>query len=257
MDKDSAKAKSSGDGVGASTVRRSCELLEAAVSSADPRGLAELTQVSGLNKSTTYRLLRTFEDANFLRRTRGRAGYTVGPKLIGMAATIMHNLGVHQASYPSLDRLAAEVRETTSLSIRSGDCRVVVAGAQDHSYALRRNLVLGEVRPLHTGCAATAILAFVEDSERQDVVTRLVGPERRAEVFERLAVVRTDGYSVSIGESHPGIAGVAVPVFLDSEVFGSVTCAGPVDRWTRDRMIGAVERMQHAAAELAAELRAE
>jgi IclR family acetate operon transcriptional repressor len=237
---------------GAATARRACEMLECVVAPGSAKSLDKLSQMTGFNRSTAYRILRTLESAGFVRHETDRGGYLVGPRLVGLAATTMHEIGRQAITYAALERLTEITKETAVLSMRCGDSRVSVAGSESTAYALRRRLMIGEVFPLDSGSAAKAILAFLDEGVQVEVLHRL-GADTAATgaIRVELTAIRAQGYAISKGENHSGIAGIAVPVIKDAAPVGSIACGGPHDRWTEARMIDALGAMQTAAEEIA------
>ena len=98
-------------------------------------------------------------------------------------------------------------------------------------------LEVGEVLPLHATALGKAVLAYLPDDVRAD----LVGDELRkltgqtlatpAALKRELATVRTRGYALERGEAVIGEAGVAAPIFdREATPIGAVGIAGPEDR---------------------------
>jgi IclR family transcriptional regulator, acetate operon repressor len=226
---------------GAETARRTVRVL-AALAARQPIGLDELSQVVGLNKNTTYRLLRVLQEEGYSERLP-QGGYRLGPAAAALSSGSPLSASGPQAARPSMQELAEITGETVTLHRLAGDRAVVWAGVESEQHALRRVTRVGESYSLLAGCAENVILAFLDAPHREGVLDRggLAPPARRA--LERyLDEVADQGYATSRGANHPGLFGIAAPVpRAGGGAAGlSVSVSGPEGRWTREAAVSHV-----------------
>ena len=109
--------------------------------------------------------------------------------------------------------------------------------------------------PLFLGASGKAILAFLDDPTRQDILGPVTtiehadGTARPKSAFlAELAKVREQGYARSKGERALGVTAVAAPI-LDSTgtVQGALGLTGPSDELTGDRAQRVVPELRRAA----------
>jgi DNA-binding IclR family transcriptional regulator len=152
--------------------------------------------------------------------------------------------------------LAASVEETAVLTVRDGRYGVAIESIEA-SGPVRVAPAPGERVPLHVGAPMKALLAFLppEDIEAH-VRGPLEKPTARAIADPRklrahLAQIRQRGYAESWEEVYPGAVGVAVPILgPDGAPLASLAIAGPVHRFTPDRVASVAQRLLPAAKEL-------
>ncbi|HEY2206546.1 MAG TPA: IclR family transcriptional regulator [Pseudonocardia sp.] len=237
---------------GAETARRAVRLLEIVATAPGPVRLAELEEAAGLSKSTCYRLVRVLQDELFLERQES-GGYRVGSRMVGMAAAVLPRATAYAAALPTLRALAAASGETATLHVRAGSRSVLVLGAESAEQVVRRAARIGESTRLGRGASGLAILAQLPADDAERVTA---GADDPAGVRVELDGVRADGYALSFGANHPGVAGIAAPVLgtvgrpaADGAPL-SAAVSGPADRWTGERMRAFAPRLLAACDQL-------
>jgi DNA-binding IclR family transcriptional regulator len=217
---------------GAESARRALRLLEAVSASPEPVGLDELVRRTGWTKATVYRLLRLLQEELYIERADG-GGYRGGPKLLGLAAAVMPGADSAATYLPLLQELADVSGETATLHRRAGQRAVLVTGADSViAHPLRRVWIPGEFTPLTRGSVGLAILSVLEPAEL-DLVLADEPEENAMSVRRAVAACRRQGYAISRGANHSGVAGIAAPLGNSGL---SISVAGPDERWTVQRM---------------------
>jgi DNA-binding IclR family transcriptional regulator len=226
---------------GAETARRALRLVEIVTSAGEPVDLSAVVDTSGLSRPTAYRLLRVLGEEGWLERV-GRSDWRPGIRLRRLARAGATSLDPSRVVEPVLHKLADATGETACLHLLDGDVAVLAAGEESSAHALRRVAAIGERTPLTRGAAGIAILAQL-DTAMQDRLLSSLAPSSRSKLRKRLAETARRGWSESSGENHPGVAGIAAALSAGSggRVLGSISLAGPANRWTeasRHRAVG-------------------
>lgn len=237
---------------GAETARRALRLLEALATGPDQRTADELADRVGLTRSTTYRLLRVLQEELYIDRVDG--SYTLGSRLVGLAAAALPELDLYASVRPVLRRLVLESGETVTLHRRVGDLAVLVLGAENTEESLRRVARVGEAGPLFRGASGLAILASLSAEEVAGVVARAAAEPDRHAVLSQVARARELGCAISHGANHPGVNGIAAVVRSTSATAHatSIAVSGPASRWNDSRMLAFAEPLTRACDELSA-----
>ena len=213
-----------------------------------PLGLMEIVEQSGMDKSTTGRLLGFLVDRGFLFRDPVTKRYEVGAALIAFAAAAMDRSELRANTAAHLRSLCAATGETTSLHLRVGGERICIDGAESPQ-PVRRVLSIGERVPLHVSPTGKVILAFLTEAEAGSsfAAARSSGADMAA-LEETLALIREQRYMMAIGDRTPGVGAVSVPLFDRSGTpVASLTIAGPGERWTTGRMQEFLPQLMAAA----------
>lgn len=97
------------------SVERAARLLSLFSVDEPELSLAELQARLGTSKATAHRYATALRRAGLLRLSGG--GYTLGPRIVELAATALAGLRIVKVAGPYLERLVAELNETAVLSV--------------------------------------------------------------------------------------------------------------------------------------------
>ena len=210
---------------------------------AEPCGLAELCERTGLPRATAHRLAVGLEVHGLLHRgSDGR--WRPGPTLAELAAGGVDPL--LEAASSVLPRLRDITGESVQLYRRDGAQRVCVAAAEPSS-GLRDTVPVGSRLPMTAGSGAKVLAAWAEPALQRAILAEATFGERV------LLDVRRRGWAQSVAERESGVASVSAPVRDGSgQVVAAVSVSGPVDRigrrpgvrWAAD-LLAAAEALQH------------
>jgi DNA-binding IclR family transcriptional regulator len=210
---------------------------------AEPCGLAELCQRTGLPRATAHRLAVGLEVHGLLYRgADGR--WRPGPTLAELSAGGVDPL--LEAAAAVLPRLRDITGESVQLYRRDGTQRICVATAEPAS-GLRDTVPVGTRMPMTAGSGAKVLAAWAEPAVQRAVLADAMFGERV------LVDVRRRGWAQSVAERESGVASVSAPVRDGSgQVVAAVSVSGPVDRigrrpgvrWAAD-LLAAAEALQH------------
>ncbi len=243
-----------------SSLAKGLRLLDAFSLDRPALNLAELTATSRLPRATTHRLLSTLRDLGYLHYDPATRQFRLGYKLLERGYLVSEQIDLRPIARPHLERLRDETRETVSLQVVDGDEGVYVEKLEPLA-GFRLWTRVGMRRPLHAGCSMKVLLAHLPPERVNQIVQR--GLPRLtpltltdADALRRdLAAIRAQGHSVTFGESHEGVHGVAAPVRDHTgRVVASISVLGPAARIPRDRISDLVARVMRSAAEISRDL---
>jgi DNA-binding IclR family transcriptional regulator len=210
---------------------------------AEPVGLSELCQRTGLPRATAHRLAVGLEVHGLLHRgSDGR--WRPGPTLAELAAGGTDPL--LEAASAVLPRLRDITGESVQLYRREGTQRICVATAEPAS-GLRDTVPVGARLPMTAGSGAKVLAAWAEPAVQRALLADATFGERV------LVDVRRRGWAQSVAERESGVASVSAPVRDGAgQVVAAVSVSGPVDRigrrpgvrWAAD-LLAAAEALQH------------
>jgi DNA-binding IclR family transcriptional regulator len=188
--------------------------------------LTEISRRAGLNLSTAHRLV--CELAKWGALERGPTGrYSIGLRMLELAALSPRGLGLREAAFPYLDDLHHRTRGNVHLGVRDG-VEVVYVETIRACATHPTNGRMGDRWPMHLTGTGLVLLAFGE-RELQERVLR--GPLERltpltvtdpAQLRRELAQIRQSGFAVARGRITLPDLVVAVPVY---DQFGAVAAA--------------------------------
>ncbi|MCG7597044.1 IclR family transcriptional regulator [Mycobacterium sp. PSTR-4-N] len=229
------------------------EILDAFTLERPAMTLGEIQQATGLPASTVQRLVSNMATQGLLDRAGDQI--RIGVRVAYWAATATKDLDVLSVVNSVLKEIRDKTGETACFFKPERDFRVCVAIAETH-HALRREMYVGHIIPLHAGSASRVLLAWnPELAERI-----LAGPlEQLAdgtvtspdELRQLVAQARADGYAITAGEREDSASGLSAPVFdAAGDILGAVTISGPTLRMSRaqceewvDLLVGYAEQI--------------
>ena len=213
------------------------------VAAAEPCGLAELCERTGLPRATAHRLAVGLEVHGLLHR--GSDGkWRPGPALAELAAGGVDPL--LEAAAAVLPRLRDITGESVQLYRRDGTQRVCVAAAEPAS-GLRDTVPVGSRLPMTAGSGAKVLAAWAEPAVQRALLADARFNERA------LVDVRRRGWAQSVAERESGVASVSAPVRdAGGNVVAAVSVSGPIERigrrpgvrWAAD-LLAAAEALHH------------
>jgi DNA-binding IclR family transcriptional regulator len=209
------------------------EILDAFWLAQPEMSLGEIQQATGLPTSTVQRLVSNMVAQGLLDRTGDRI--RIGVRMSYWAATALKDLDVLAVVNPVLKELRDKTGETACFFKVEQNFRVCVAVAETH-HALRRDMYVGKVIPLHVGSAARILLALNPDLAEKILAAPLepmtdgtvTSPD---ELRALIAQAKSDGYAITAGEREDSASGLSAPVFDSAgDILGAITISGPTIR---------------------------
>ncbi|MGN6242148.1 MAG: IclR family transcriptional regulator [Motilibacteraceae bacterium] len=235
-------------------IGRGLELLEAVTAAPEPLGLMDIVEATGLDKSTASRTLAYLVERGSLVRDPSTKRYSIGPRTFALAAAVGARNDIRQLSAPYLDDLCRKTGESVSLHLRVGGRRVCVDG-RESPHPLRRVVPLGESLSVHLGPSGKVILAHLPEDEAKALLSSVdLSESDRRQLMADLDKVRSDGYLHTESDRTRGVRAVSAPVFDANGVTGSLTVAGPAQRWRADDAEAAAAITVAAAATISTHL---
>ncbi|MFF7477026.1 IclR family transcriptional regulator C-terminal domain-containing protein [Streptomyces sp. NPDC008092] len=238
-----------GDGV--RSVLRALDLLSLFDESHQSRTVRELTDASGLAKSTVVRLVATLEQRGLLwTKGDGRLGPGAGLLRWAELARDAWQLPPQAAEY--LRALSADSGgESARIYLRQSTTRVCVA-QHEGTQPLRHVVRIGEAMPLWAGASGHVLLAGCSSQDlRRAALAAGRGPETEATLIDRVHRARAQGWAVSHGEREDGVSGVAAPITdTTGRIVAAVALGGPTSRFTEQRIAMFLPALTRAATQL-------
>jgi DNA-binding IclR family transcriptional regulator len=223
-------------------------------------GLAEIAQSAGLHRATAHRMLLALVREGLLEQDETHRFHPgVDLWMLGEAAARRFN--VREFGRQAIEKIAAETQDTAYISVRSG-LQSVCIGRCEGAFPIRTlSLNVGDRRPLGVGSGSLALLAFLSERDRNDVLARL-SPELGAYPAFSSALIRqlveetqARGFSFVGGTVLPGMAAVGVPVLgRDGHAIAALSVAAIEPRVVEPRRSQLVAILRAQAAMLSERL---
>jgi DNA-binding IclR family transcriptional regulator len=201
--------------------------------------LTRLTALLGTSKATTHRYTLALRRVGLLRFDSGTGLYSLGPRIVELAATALAGLRIVRIAGPTMERLVAELNETVVLSIWDGEQPTVVRVDDNTDRLVRIVVRTGARLPRVESAQGKVFLAFGPDAGE------LHDDERKTIRSTRIAV------NSQVVE---GIRAIATPIFQGDEVTAAMALVGTIASLPDDPRSEPAVRLRAAAESLSAEL---
>ena len=224
-----------------------------------PKGMAihELTQQTGLNKSTVHRLLSSMLSWGYVQRSEN-AVYRAGMRICELGDYIQQNLDIIDLAREPMERLSRDTGETVHLVERDGDEIVYIYKVESIHGAIRMVSRIGMRRPLYSTGVGKAMLACQDD----ELIARYWGRVEHTaftnrtivqrEVFQReMNVIRGQRFAEDNEENELGVHCVAAAIRdRRGEANYAISISVPISRMPEERVAGLAERILKTADEI-------
>jgi IclR family pca regulon transcriptional regulator len=222
---------------------RGLALLDCFVDGPAQLTLADLSERVGLTKGTTFRLLRTLEEAGYVRQDPLTKRYLLSLKMLDLQDASLTALEYPQAAQPYLEELNLALGESVNMAVLDGtSVRYVARVASKRIMSV--NLHVGSVLPAHATSMGKVLLGALGPSRVRELYAgRTLEPYTPRTItslerlVEELALVAERGYAIADEELEPGLRSAAAPVRVASgRVVAAVNVSTATARVTCERL---------------------
>ncbi|MEA3283607.1 MAG: IclR family transcriptional regulator [Synergistota bacterium] len=208
----------------------------------DYAGIKEISEGTGLSRTTVHRILGTCEDNYVVLKDKiGR--YRLGPRSLEWANSYQLQTGLAKIARPHLKELIQDLKETVHLFIyEKGEAFYL---EKMHSYSpTGMDSRIGSRLELYSTSAGKAILAALPEDEFELYMetTEFQPKTEKTEVDKdrfrsEIAQVRTIGYGMDDQENDLGVRCIGSAVMdKDGYPVGAVSLTGPIFRITDEKI---------------------
>ena len=225
-------------------------------------GLTEISNLSGIKKSTASRIIATLKKRGYLQQREKKGDYSPGVIYLNFAAFIKSKLKIRTIAAPYLLKLSERVGESVILS--TGDNIEYIFsetfnGTRSASYALR---VLPEekiIKPTYRTPIGKLFLAEMSGDQLDSYLTKELSINQKAidigDINKALDTVKQQNLAYDDEQEVIGIRGVSSGIKnSEGKLVGCITIVAPSVRLTREGMSKLAPIVKHCALEISKEL---
>lgn len=217
--------------------------------------LSEVAVATGLSRATVRRFLFTLAELGYVR-TDGKR-FTLTPHVLRLGTAYLSGLGLPALAQPHLERLSAELGESTSAAVLDGAEIVYVARVATRRI-MNVGITVGTRFPAFATSMGRVLLAGLDAAALDDYFGHadLTPPtaatlHSETELRSVLDQVRRQGWALNDQELAPGLRSVAAPI---TDQHGGVIAAVNVSTTTAGRAEEVLDRLLTVAREISAEV---
>lgn len=216
---------------------RALQVLECFSQKEPELGVTEIARKLGMQKSTIFNILSTFQETGYLTKNTANNKYQLGYKLLHLGYIVSSRMSIRQDFLPHMKEIANATGEVCYLGLLDELEVLYVEAVYPFTQIQSRN-ILGERAPLYCTGLGKCMLANLDEETIREVLSRPMPGFTKCTITDpdvlrnELEEIRRNGYAVDNMEHEFGIRCVAVPFFgLDGNVIGAVSVSGPSPRF--------------------------
>lgn len=180
--------------------------------------LAQVAQLSGLDKSVAFRSLYTLEKNGYVEKDAD-GQYSLGIKFLYYGGLVLQRQDIIEIARPHLQSLALKCKIAAHLA-NLNDSRVVTIQKEESPYDIQVTARVGMNAPAHTTAMGRVLLAWTSEDQLSLILEQLqfkryspASLTTEGMLRQYLAQVRQQGFATDIDDRFPGFGSIACPVF--------------------------------------------
>jgi len=222
------------------SIERAIRLLNTLSETNTPLNLTEISKMSGLNKSTVFRILSDLQNELFISKNDSTNKYFLGVGLLSLGRAVRENDELRNIALPYMKELNKESEESIELCVSVDTYRIPIEKVES-PFVIRHTIDLGKRVPLYCGAGSKAILSFSKREKINEVIYKnkltaiTPGTIIDTDLLEKeIETIRKQKFAISQGEFVLNSASIAVPILnFDNTAIGCLSINMPHFRFSK------------------------
>ena len=145
-------------------LHRGLRVLEILGSAPDPMSLSDIARAMDLNRSSTFRLVYTLRQMEFLKEAEQKNTYTLGARVLNLGFAYLNQQPITAIARPHLSSLRDDVGISAHLSVLEGK-DVLYLGSHQARTGFVSNMVTGTRQRAYTSAIGWCLLGDFSDAD--------------------------------------------------------------------------------------------
>lgn len=212
------------------SVDNALDVLEALCDEGDEFRISQLSERLGMNKTSIFRLLATFENRGYVEKEQRSGKYKLGLSAYEIGQKFLSRMGLLRKAKPVMEKLIRACNEAIYMAVPNGN-DVLLLDMVDTTQQVKIIPLLGRRYPITGPSAGRVILAHSETARAK------CGLDGLSDLESELSHIREQGGCYDQGMFGEGIASLAAPLIdAQGNVPGSICMVGPEFRLSPDKI---------------------
>jgi DNA-binding IclR family transcriptional regulator len=228
--------------------------------------LAEISELSGYQKTSVYRIVSTLAKRGYLKQHNKRGKYYLGEVYLEYSGILKGSVEFRDIIVPHLIKLSRLVKESVLMASWDGKNKVVTEIFREYSYSPGPLKVIpeeGTSTPLYCTAWGKVILANMGEEEFTNYCKYKKIERRTSNTIVNLSIlkeqflnIKKENIAYDDEEYYLGIRGVASGITIgDKRVLGAICILGPSVRLSLSRLKEIALTLKKVANEISLELK--
>lgn len=221
---------------------KAVKLLDFFIGDVKELGITELSEKSGLLKSTVHNIMSTYELCGIIERNNQTNKYHLGIKILELSNQLYRNNDIRQVLHPLMQQIVDKVGENMYLGRLYENEVIYLDAVFPKDNASGRNMIGIRAKAYCTGIGKV-MLAYESEAVIDEVIYLGLQAFTEATITDgtqlkqELANIRKKGYAIDNMEHEYGVRCIAVPIRnYEGKVVAACSLSGPSLRFTDEKM---------------------
>ena len=185
--------------------------------------LAQISELSCLNKSTAHRLLQGLQNEGYVQPTVTAGSYRLTTKCLSLGQRTLSSLNIINVAAPYLERLNLTLGETVNFSKREQDHAIMIYKLEPTTGMMRTRAYIGQYLELYCSAMGKLYLAYEKNptylasywqSHQGEIQQLTPNTVTKIEQMQKeLEDIRKDRFAMDREENELGVVCIAAPIF--------------------------------------------
>lgn len=199
---------------------RGLEILESFTPTESRLSLQELSNKTGLPKTTVHRFLKTLLAMNYVMLDPRARTYSLAPRVMALGFSVLSGMDLRQTAFPYMEALSRETDQNVNLAVLDRTEMLYIERITVRRI-INTNLYVGSRVNCYLTAMGRSLIAFLSRDRYDRLLQELLKDReavphigRHGEKLGRiLEDVRAKGYASNDGEWVRGLRAIGVPIF--------------------------------------------
>lgn len=237
-----ADRKSAKNTVG--SLAKGFRVLEAFTAGDTELTLSEVSEITGLDSGTVFRILNTLVELGYVEKYEQTRQFRLTLKVADLGFHAIGRSDIRDLVLPIIRKVVREVGETTSFGVLEGADILYLERVRAGMTRLGVDIRVGTTSPAYCSAIGQALLAFLPEDELDKVLSKQPNPSglpavalSREEVDVSLAEIRQQGFALKESYFNSALRVLAVPVLdRDGYPIAAISVVTPAIRLSESDM---------------------
>lgn len=208
---------------GSQSLIRGLRLLELLSNFPNGCPLAKISELSGLNKSTTHRLLQGLQNEHYVQPASTLGSYRLTTKCLSLGQKTLSALNIINVAAPHLEKLNLALGETVNFSKREQDHAIMIYKLEPTTGMMKTRAYIGQHLQLYCSAMGKLYLAYESNphylahywQSHQQTIEPLTKNTITdiTQMQKELRDIQQEGFAMDREENELGVVCIACPIF--------------------------------------------
>ena len=199
------------------TIEKGLKILSLFNQDRNKFSLSEISRLTKINKTSSYRFVNTFLELGFLRKNPETKMISLGPKAIALGHGFLRGFDLLEVIKPIVDNAVKTYKATVDVALLDGDALLIVYRRETGNTLTYRLPTV--TRSLHCSAIGKSVLAFLPEDQLAEMIklSPLVRKTQNSivnqqKLLEELRTIRKHGYAINREEFIIGLIAIGAPL---------------------------------------------